>query len=45
MFECIEKAENGNNNLIVGKYEKLKALKKLLDDDVLTKQEFDKEKD
>ena len=44
VFECIEKAENGNNNLIVDKYEKLKALKKLLDDDVLTKQEFEKEK-
>ena len=44
VFECVEKAENGNNNLIVGKYEKLTALKKLLDDGVLTKQEFEKEK-
>ncbi|CAB1219250.1 SHOCT domain-containing protein [Acinetobacter bouvetii] len=44
VFECIEKTENGNNNNPVGKYEKLTALKKLLDDGVLTKQEFEKEK-
>ncbi|WP_425918525.1 SHOCT domain-containing protein [Acinetobacter sp. TSRC1-2] len=44
VFECIEKSKNGNNNLVVGKYEKLAALKKLLDEDVLTEQEFEKEK-
>lgn len=44
VFECIEKTENRNHNLVVGKYEKLTALKKLLDEGVLTKQEFEKEK-
>src|SRR5690606_2114106 len=44
VFECIEQAENGNNKHVVDEYEKLRALKKLLDDGVLTKQEFERGK-
>ncbi|MCG2608600.1 SHOCT domain-containing protein [Acinetobacter sp. SM34] len=44
VFECVEKTENRNHHLAATKYEKLTVLKKLLDDGVLTKQEFEQEK-
>jgi hypothetical protein len=45
IFACVDKpALAPSSSLIDNKYTKLTNLKKLLDDDVITKEEFDKEK-
>ena len=44
IFECVEKTQTEVKGLMNKKYEDLASLKKLLDEDVLTQQEFEKEK-
>ena len=44
VFECADKPKDASAKSDVGKYEKLAALKKLLDNGTLTQQEFESEK-
>jgi len=44
VFECIAKQSAPSSTVTMGKYERLTALKKLLDSGALTQQEFEREK-
>ena len=44
VFECVNKPGASNSVAVASKYDRLEALKRLLDNGTLTQQEFDEEK-